>query len=90
MPNIIKTIYTKGVFRPLKKVNLPENTKVEIATLRDFSYERKPKDLLEIFKYAQETFQKAKIKIPSGLSFQRKIRREADLKVKTRLKQLNV
>ena len=90
MPNIIETIYTQGVFKPLKKVNLPENTRVEITTLRDFSYGRTPKDLLGILKYAQETFQKAKIKIPSGLSFQKKIRKESDLKVKARLKPLNV
>lgn len=88
MPNIISTIYKNGVFRPVTKVKLPENTRVDLTPLRDFSYQRSSKDLLEMFKYAQTVYKKAKLKI-SGLKFQKSIRKEADAKIKTRFDKLN-
>jgi len=90
MPNIIGTIYSKGVYRPLGKVNLPENTKVEIATLIDYSVDTNPKQLLKCLKYAQELFQKSGQKIPPGVEFQRKIRNKSQAKINARLKKLDV
>ncbi len=94
MPNIIKTIYQDGVFKPIKKVKLPENTKVEIATLIDYSHNfdlyATSKDLLDMFRYARETYKKSRVKLPSGLEFQRKIRKESDGKINLRLKELHV
>lgn len=90
MPNIIKTIYAKGVFRPIKQVNFPENTKVEISALTDYPFYTSPRDLLEQFKYTQEVYQKSMIKLSSGLEFQRKIRQESDDKINLRFKELHV
>ena len=88
MESIIKTIYQNGVFKPLNKVKLPENTKIELVALRDFSFGSAPKDILAHFIYAKGVFKKSR-KLPSGLAYQRKLRRESDHKVCLRLKNLN-
>jgi len=94
MQTIIKTIYQDGVFKPLGKVKFPENTKVELAPLinysLNFSLASGPKELLEMFKYAKEAYQKSKTKLPDGLTFQRKIRKESDRKIDLEPKELNV
>jgi len=90
MPNIIKTIYKNGVFKPLEKIRLPENTEIELATLLDYSSGTTAKGLLGVLKYAKEVYKRSKVKLSPGLAYQRKIRKTSDTKINLRLKELNV
>ena len=89
MKSLIPVIYSKGVFKPLEKIKIPENTKLELATLVPFTLGEKPKEVLYWFKYTQAIFKKYHQKLPSGLKYQKKIRQESDRKINLKLKKLN-
>lgn len=89
MKTIIPTIFTKGVFKPIKRVNFPENFRVEITPLVDYHFNGSPKIIMEMLRITKMKFKGANIKIPAGLGYQKKIRSESDLKVDARLKELN-